>query len=301
MNRRLGPVIGLTLVFAASILVAFYLFLTGLTGLLISLLIAFVPTLVIQLVSRLLGEHPSVRVRVLPDRKGFFEPPSDIKLGTDKHVVVTAAQPTDPDRPKAHPSQFLELYWLDTHKHPGKEIHTSGPGRIDVELNRLIYRFGVLEVSNSGGHIEDLHANGWYRVAGKSGWYPAGSINWHSPIVEMTIKRDVKLCQAILERPQYGLNEQLTNPSVSLSDGESTFLPLYYMRFGRPEVFFNGAPAPLNIGNATDEQPLQFESRVEIAGKGLSVQRHLLKSTVSWAEFTTAERRELWWRRVLVE
>jgi hypothetical protein len=237
------------------------------------------------------GGKPRLIVRPLPHFKGWMIPTGskqdwEFYAGDQPRLgpKPTWGTPSHPERigHGMHPSQVLELVWLDASKHPGHKGQSrparpgeDGPNVTEVTVNEQAYKFGVLSVTNDGAEAEHCSAHGHYRVRGHPEWVDLGELNWYSRARRSALKINTSKAQAIVHNPVEGLNDVLAEPLVDISSGateEDEFdLPLFYMLCNpeAPYVFMCASQWTPVAGQASAGRHLRVAIKVRFKARGM--------------------------------
>lgn len=233
-------------------------------------------------------DRPRILVDPVPDAPvGKLTFPEGLEFGDDEFQVVEFKRASHRIGGKIAVDQqvFVGAY-LPKSKYPGHKVKNVGPGKYDVEIRAIAFRFGVVSVKNTGEYLANCRAEGSWRLPGEEGWHPAGKLNWNSEERKRELQSRPKEVERITRRVQAGLNEYLKNPEINVSRNETAFLPLFYMMDGRPEVFLSGTASSQKSGLADDRVALEFEYRLWIMGEDLDQTEYMYRINANWDHFS---------------
>ncbi len=265
---------------------------------------------VIFVLDRLRGQ-PHLRAEPLPHLKGWMRPTgqqSDWEMyqGEEPRIGPKPSwgTPTNPERVGhgIHPSQVLELVWLDPTQHPGRKAKSRFPRQgeawptvVDVRLNFQAYKFGVISITNTGAEAEHCSAHGEYQLKGRTGWHDLGDLNWYSRSKRRRLKVDTSKQQALLANTAEGLNDALSEPHADVSKNatkEDEFdIGLFYMLCepAAPYVFMCGSDWTPIESQASAEHRLTISLKIRFKARGMDPFTKYFGASVAPDDFTIWE------------
>ena len=175
------------------------------------------------------------------------------------------------------------------------------PGKSDT-FRTLQYKFGAVAILACRRDAKEAHAHAMIRVnKGTAGsfevgvWNSAGQLNWYYEAWEERLNGDGRLDQGVLtqptldavfESPLLGLNKFLNNPEVTIHRDQFHYLPIFYMRDDRPEVFVCGQLQAQTIGPTLDGSPIEFDLEVVVSALDFRITKVWFHCTAKWDVLT---------------
>jgi hypothetical protein len=250
---------------------------------------------VITVVSLLQGR---VRLRMVipPDDPGHYDLPylpegTELAPGLQLIRIPSEDVPGTylPGRPPEAPTRFAYQWTRRVDERPLRFFEFKlGVVGIRADRNDAKECVAHAELTPIQGEGETLRL-GRPQPIGRLSWYSAAKI--HQLTEDARDERGLTYFPGfdrIFESPTRGLNAFLSNSEMTIREGETAYLILFYLRSDFNRVFIGGELEGENLGPSSVERPVEFEVKIQFKALSAHLDKRV-RCTARWDLLTIRE------------